>query len=105
MHDAAVAYAYATPLEQAQELADIQVVVVNIDSMNLYDVTFTATITSPGGTETVLTEIVDTLLSIDTISVQSTASNTSGEIQIIFDETYTPTEVGGLHCRVCCKHN
>ncbi len=94
LQDAAVSYSYSTPISQVRPLEDIQVIACNWDSLDLFDVEFTATITDPLGGETTLTQLVDTLFSVDTIRAYSAAANTSPEIQVYFDESYTPTEVG-----------
>ncbi|MEL6866534.1 MAG: PA domain-containing protein, partial [Bacteroidota bacterium] len=93
MYDAAAAYSYWTPIDNVKRLDDIQLIAANLDTVNLFDVEFTATITDPAGDVTVLTEMVDTFFAVEPFA-DSLAANTSGETQVIFDEGYMPMSLG-----------
>ncbi len=90
MYDGAVAYQYATPLEQVKALDDIQLAVANWDTLDQYNLTFRCTITDPSGGETVLEATMDTLFAAVNLV---TGDGFSGENLIEFD-AYTPTELG-----------
>lgn len=85
MYDAAVSYAYGTPESNVRTLDSMQLVLINRDTVDIFDITVTATITTPGGSTETLTATVDTLA--------VPAADASGETQVFFDG-YTPSEVG-----------
>lgn len=85
MYDAAVAYAYSSPEGNVRTLDSIQLVLINRDTVELSDITVTATITTPGGSMETLTATLDTLA--------VPAADVSGETQVFFDG-YSPAETG-----------
>lgn len=86
MYEAAAAYAYSTPATQVRALDDISLIVANRDTFELYDFSFTATITDPDGNVTELTTVQDTIPRMPT-------DGFSPETQISFD-SYTPSVPG-----------
>ena len=81
-------YAYSTPIDQVRPL-DLGVVAFTRTGDTLYNVTFRAEITEPGGGSTVLTELEDTLL-----PGKDWILGTVHDPLIKFTEEYTPSELG-----------
>lgn len=86
MYEAAASYAYATPEGGVRTLDSIELILINRSDETIFDVTVTATITTPGGGQEALTVALDSL-------APPAAENVSGELQVFFDG-YNPTEVG-----------
>jgi hypothetical protein len=90
IYDVASAYAYSTPQDQIVPLNDIKMVIINRDTVTYTNVKAFATITDPGGGETVLSEVIDTLLP----HTDASFANLSAEYLVTFDEGYTPADPG-----------